>query len=554
MRRKNVIKSMSLPLDETLPDGWAAVPLGEIATLINGYVFTPKQWTDDGLPIVRIQNLNDPDASFNRCDLSLPARFKITTGEVLFAWSGTPDTSFGAHIWAGGDAWLNQHIYKITFDRDLIDARYLQHAINSNLAYYISQAKGGSGLAHLNKGQLLSSLIALAPQKQQIAIANKVDDFIGEIEQGTDSLKEALLRIENMRSLVLRSAAFGHGKPHPSSGLGASEGRGGIPDLEALPSTWRWSTVGDVGEVVVGRQRAPKHHGGPHMRPYLRVANVFEDRIDTRDILQMNFTPEEFAKYRLVEGDILLNEGQSVELVGRAAMYGGEVPGACFQNTLLRFRASATLDPRFALLVFRAYLRSGRFQRIAKRTTNIAHISRTRFVAMDFPFPPMSEQRKIVRGTSDQLSKLASAESVIRRGLERARSLRRQLMKYALAGRLVAAEGVDVQPEQLLEQIRRRRNTIDSQPEPNPQSFVSSPGKDVSLMESRSPLLDLLRARPEGLSPEELFQQSGYAITEVELYYKELQSIESCISEERASRKAMMSWPYVSNVLLRVND
>ena len=57
--------------------------------------------------------------------------------------------------------------------------------------------------------------------------------------------------------------------------------------LPALPLGWCWTKVSEVGEVKLGRQRSPEHHNGPHMRPYLRVANVFEDRIDLSDVLEM---------------------------------------------------------------------------------------------------------------------------------------------------------------------------------------------------------------------------------------------------------------------------
>ena len=98
------------------------------------------------------------------------------------------------------------------------------------------------------------------------------------------------------------------------------------------------------------------------MRPYLRVANVFEDHIDTADVLSMNFDPHEYEVYKLEPNDILLNEGQSLNLVGRPALYRGEVAGACFQNTLVRFRARPEVVPKYALSVFRYYLHSGRFQ------------------------------------------------------------------------------------------------------------------------------------------------------------------------------------------------
>ena len=132
------------------------------------------------------------------------------------------------------------------------------------------------------------------------------------------------------------------------------------------------------------------------MRPYLRVANVFEDRIDTKDVHKMHFSAQEYKVYELQRGDILLNEGQSPELVGRPAMFNEEIPGACFQNTLIRFRAYPGISASFALLVFRGYLHTGRFQRLAKWSTNIAHLGAGRFANMEFPLPPLSEQERIV--------------------------------------------------------------------------------------------------------------------------------------------------------------
>src|SRR5262249_16532196 len=138
-----------------------------------------------------------------------------------------------------------------------------------------------------------------------------------------------------------------------------------------LPLGWCWAKVSEVGEVKLGRQRSPEHHNGPYMRPYLRVANVFEDRIDLSDVLEMNLTPEEYETYQLKHGDILLNEGQSLEPVGRPALYRDEIPGACFQNPLVRFRAGEAINPHFALLIFRHYLHAKRFQKLARWTVNI---------------------------------------------------------------------------------------------------------------------------------------------------------------------------------------
>lgn len=173
-----------------------------------------------------------------------------------------------------------------------------------------------------------------------------------------------------------------------------------------LPPGWAWATVDGVGEVQLGRQRAPKYHTGTNMRPYLRVANVFEDRIETSDVMSMHFDPDEFERYRLLPGDILLNEGQSPELLGRPAMYRGAPTDVAFTNSLIRFRPYLGIEPAWALTVFRHYMRIGRFTRESRITTNIAHLSANRFKTIEFPVPPVEEQRRIVAVLEEGLSDL----------------------------------------------------------------------------------------------------------------------------------------------------
>ena len=177
-----------------------------------------------------------------------------------------------------------------------------------------------------------------------------------------------------------------------------------------LPAGWRWSTVAEVGAVDLGRQRHPDWHEGPEMRPYLRVANVFENRIDTTDVKEMDFSGV-FDRFKLEPGDVLLNEGQTPELLGRPAIYRGNPPDVAFTNTLLRFRAGPEVLPEWALIVFRHHMHVGRFTQESRITTNIAHLSAGRFKTVEFPVPPLSEQKKIIKLADEQLSRLNSAQS-----------------------------------------------------------------------------------------------------------------------------------------------
>ena len=91
----------------------------------------------------------------------------------------------------------------------------------------------------------------------------------------------------------------------------------------------------------------------------------------------------------------MLNEGQNTELVGRSAMWRGEIPDCCFQNTLLRFQGNRTVcEPSYALWLFLRYLHTGEFAKLSAKTSSVAHLGAYRLSQMRFPLPPLPLQQK----------------------------------------------------------------------------------------------------------------------------------------------------------------
>lgn len=189
---------------------------------------------------------------------------------------------------------------------------------------------------------------------------------------------------------------------------------------------WRTCRIDEVGEVQGGRQRSP--HAQGKLRPYLRVANVFAGYIDSSDVLEMPFTDREFERFVLKRGDILLNEGQSMELVGRSAIYTGDPPGCCYQNTLIRFRPGPQVDARFARLLFDYCQNQGIFSAIAARTTSIAHLGVERFASLKVSIPPFDEQKEIARIFNNWDQAIDLAEHLIATKQERRKWLLQQLL------------------------------------------------------------------------------------------------------------------------------
>jgi type I restriction enzyme S subunit len=157
----------------------------------------------------------------------------------------------------------------------------------------------------------------------------------------------------------------------------------------------------------------------------------------------MNFTPTEFETFALLAGDILLNEGQAPDLLGRPAMYRGEIVECCFQKTLLRFRAKNGVLPDYALIVFRHYMRSGRFKRESRITTNIGHLTQVRFVVMEFPLPPETEQRAIVELFRENDGAATDVVTALDTEAADAARLKQSILKAAFEGRLARQDPTD---------------------------------------------------------------------------------------------------------------
>ena len=481
-----------------LPSNWAASSVGEVCSLVNGRAFRPTEWSEVGLPIIRIQNLRDPQAPCNRYDGPVEARHLVEDGDILFAWSGNPGTSFGAHIWSHGAAVLNQHIFKLVFDERVVAPLFLMLAMNAALPDLISRAKGGAGLKHLTKGLVEAIPLPLPPRSEQERIVAVVEAAAGPVS----AVKEDLLRLEASMSALEKSliAAAVGGRL-----AGARQPDGGWPEVP----------IGECGEVMLGHARNPKRHEGPKMRPYLRVANVYEDSINVADVMQMNFSDEEFERYALRSGDILLNEGQSLELVGRAAVFRDEVEGCCFTNTLIRFRAGPLMDPDFALLVFRHYLHSGRFRAVAKITTNLAHLGRGRFAALRIPLPARTEQDFVVARCKRLLAIVDEGGRRTRALITTASDVIGMLEAFALAGKLSSRISGEVKPHGL-KQMETARNV---------------PGAMEGKRFTMSKILSVtaaLREAGTGLSGQDLFRAAGYgedaSITEAERFFVDLRT------------------------------
>lgn len=439
------------------PDTWAVSKLEDLIHVVNGRAYKKAEMLSEGTPILRVGNLFTSN-DWYYSDLQLEADKYIDDGDLIYAWSASfgpfiwdgGKVIYHYHIWkmdifrdtsldkefsklflqaiserikASGNGIAMIHMTKERMEKvmhplpPINEQKRIVSRVNElmTLCDQLEQQTEASIEAHqLLVSTLLNTLTHSADADELMENWARISDHFDTLfttEESIDQLKQTILQLAVMGKLVpqdpndepasvlLERIAEEKAQLIKEKKIKKQKALPPIADDEKpfdLPTGWEWCRTIDAGDIKLGRQRSPKDHSGPYMTPYLRVANVHDNRIDTTDVKEMNFTPEEQKTFSLEYGDILLNEGQSKELVGRPAMYRNEIPGACFQNTLLRFKVWSGVNAEFSLLYFRHCLYSGRFQKAVKQTTNMAHLSAARLIPIEFPLPPEKEQIRIV--------------------------------------------------------------------------------------------------------------------------------------------------------------
>lgn len=153
-----------------VPEGWRSGIVSDACRFQNGFGFTPEVWDTEGLPIIRIQNLNGGE-NYNYFSGNPEPKWLVEPGQMLFAWAGTKGASFGPTIWPGPTGVLNQHIFKV-FPNDTCDPEWLFLMLRHVTDRIESKAHGFKAtLVHVKKSDIENQPILLPPLAEQKRIA-----------------------------------------------------------------------------------------------------------------------------------------------------------------------------------------------------------------------------------------------------------------------------------------------------------------------------------------------------------------------------------------------
>ena len=160
------------------------IKLGDVATYINGYAFKPEDRGEEGLPIIRIQDLTGNAYDLGFYNGEYPEKIEINDGDVLISWSA----SLGVYVWNRGKALLNQHIFKVMFDKAAIDKNYCVYAIRQKLDE-MGRKTHGATMKHIVKKDFDATQIPYPSLEEQSEIATNLDKVSNVIENRKQELQ-----------------------------------------------------------------------------------------------------------------------------------------------------------------------------------------------------------------------------------------------------------------------------------------------------------------------------------------------------------------------------
>ena len=438
---------------QELPVGWVDAPLLGLGELIRGVTYSKNDSSDrsfsGSIPILRANNIQDrhfDTANLVHVPTSLVAQTQIVkAGDVVIATSSGSISVVGKAAQAREDfAMAFGAFCGLIRPSNEISPEYFGHFFSSE--YYrtaVSDMARGVNINNLKKSHFESLNIPLPPLNEQHRIAAKLDTTLAAVEACRQRLDGVAAILKRFRQAVLAAA---------TSGELTREWR-----EERGESSWDTKALGECGAVTGGVTKNSSRNDMTLQKPYLRVANVYRNRLELDDIAVIGVTDSEYLKTVLRAGDLLIVEGNgSLQQVGRVAIWQDESIDCVHQNHLIRWR-TYEMEPKWALYWLMSPVGRELLEERAQTSTGLHTLSVSKISGIPIAYPSFSEQKQVIHlvgvlfTLADQLeAKLTAARKSVDR-------LTPALLAKAFRGELVPQDHSDEPANVLLERIRAAR-------------------------------------------------------------------------------------------------
>lgn len=390
---------------------WQEKQLGEICELVNGRGFKPHEWKKEGLPIIRIQNLNGSD-EFNYYSGDFNPKILVEPGQLLFAWSGSRGASFGPHIWQGPTGVLNYHTWKV-HPAPETDKDFLFQLLQFETEKIEASSHGAAALVHVQKGEMEHRKFYLPPPPEQ----RKIAAILRAWEEALEKLNALRAGKAKRHVGLTHSLVFG--------GMQLEEFRGSNEATSyrwfQLPAAWGCKPIGDLAVEISERNTdgdaldvlsCSKHDGFVRSLEYFKKQVFSADLTGYKKISRGDFG---FPSNHVEEGSIGLQNLTKIGVV--SPIY-----------TVFRFDPSKVLG-EYAFAVLKTEIYRHIFEVSTSASVDRRGSLRWKeFARLPFPVPPLAEQEAIAEVLHTSKSEIDALDAEIEATSRQKRGLMQKLL------------------------------------------------------------------------------------------------------------------------------
>jgi type I restriction enzyme, S subunit len=293
------------------PEHWDRCSLYSLATWVNGLAFRDISFSSHGLPVIKIAEIKGGISGQTKfTEETFDESVRVTAGDLLFSWSGQPETSIDAFWWRGPDGWLNQHVFRVTPQAgvDICFLYYLLRYLNRNFVG-IARNKQTTGLGHVTKRDLQQIEAARPEPNEQRGIAGVLGALDDKIEQNRrtaralERLAQAIFRawfvdFEPVKAKTAGATAF---PSMPQPVFDALPTRFVNSAIGPVPEEWEVGKLGDHCDINQRNVRAGEIHG---LIEYVDIASVTVGRLTGIQRVRFSDAPSR-ARRRVQHGDTI---------------------------------------------------------------------------------------------------------------------------------------------------------------------------------------------------------------------------------------------------------
>ena len=429
-----------------LPENWVSAVLSDISTVEMGQSPDSSTYNEKGKGLPFFQG----KAEFGKLH---PTVRKWCTDPKKIAEAGDILLSVRAPVGP-----TNVALEKCCIGRGLaairakesIDQKYLLLYFR-NIESWLSQQGTGTTFTAISGSFIRDLQVPVAPLDEQKRIAEKLDSLLTRVDSCEHHLERVPQILKRFRQSVLAAA---------TSGRLTEDWR----EENAVNGEWEESTFGLVGSVSGGLTKNQKRNLIEWRKPYLRVANVYANKLELEDVADIGLTETEFEKTKLLKDDLLIVEGNgSLEQIGRAAIWNNEVVDCVHQNHIIRWRTNGNVIPKFALFWLLSPEGRSFMVGIASSTTGLHTLSISKVSSIPIRVPSPEEQAEIVRRVEKLFAYAERLEARYYSASEHVERLTPSLLAKGFRGELVEQDPNDESAEKLLERVKAGREDVQPQ-------------------------------------------------------------------------------------------